>query len=198
MRYVICLVALVCAFPVRSADVEDQTAAVRDSVIQGKSVCLDQEPQETSQGSSYDPALQTNLWVSHLTRFASVHSEMTDEQRSIVLQGRDLLAGGLLLRLHSSDVREAATARGVLAAFKTRASDSFSREAYAEVFVRLRQPSSSSRLRPPSSAIPTVPYCDCNSYTGECGGGACVTGSCRAMPEGCGTFGTDACFGLCW
>jgi hypothetical protein len=193
MRHVLCLFAVICAIPVHAAGVGDQTAEVRGSVIQSKSVCGDQE---ASEGSSYDPALQEDLWISHLTRFIGIHSELTDEQRSILLQGRDLLAAGLLRRLHSSDAREAADARIALATFKARASSSFSSQVYAEAFVRLEKPKSPARLRPPSSAIPMVPWCDCNSYSGECAG-ECMSG-CRAMPEGCGMYGTDPCFGLCW
>jgi hypothetical protein len=137
---------------------------------------------------SADQTLQTDRWISHLTRYEATHSELTDEQRSILLQGRDLLAAGLLRQLRSSDTREAADAHRVLDAFKARASNAFSRDAYAEAFIRLG--------RAPRTAVSMVPECDCNASTGECGG-ECVTGSCRAMPEGCGTFGTDACFGLC-
>lgn len=186
MRHVLCLFAVICAFSVHAAG--DPTAA-----IQGKSICGDQETYEVS---SYAPALQTDLWISHLTRFVSVHAELTDEQRSIVLQGRDLLAAGLLQRLHSSDGREAADARNALAAFKARASSSFSSDVYAEAFIRRDKPKSPARLRPPSSAIPMVPDCDCSSATGECPG-SCMSG-CRATPEGCGMFQADPCFGLCW
>ena len=132
----------------------------------------------------------TDLWVSHLTRFADTHSELTEEQRAIVLEGRDLVADGLLGRFRSADPREAAAARTALASFKTRAASAFSRELYAEAFVRPPQ------LHAPARALPMVPNCDCNPGGGECLSD-CVTGSCRAMPEGCGTFGLDACFGLC-
>jgi hypothetical protein len=197
MRHVLCLFAVICAFPVlatdAAADAADQAAEMRGAVIQGKSVCSDQE---TSEVSSYDPALRAELWISHLTRFVGVHTELTDEQRSIVLQGRDLVSAGLLRRLHSPDAREAADARTALATFKARASSSFSRDVYAEAFIRLEKPKSPSRIRPPSSAIPMVPDCDCSSATGECPG-SCMSG-CRATPEGCGTFDGDPCFGLCW
>ncbi len=133
-----------------------------------------------------------DLWIAHLDRYEAAHSDLTDEQRLVLSQGRDLLAGGLLRQLRSPNGMEAAEAQRMLAAFKARASNAFSREAYAEAFVRLPRPSS-------QSAVPMYPYCDCNEYTGDCAG-ECVTGGggCRATPDGCGTFGTDPCFGLCF
>jgi len=176
MRSVTCLFTLLCALSAHSAD---PTAN-----------------RPVSQGRPHDAALQTNLWISHLARYEAMHSGLTDEQRSILLQGRDLLAAGLLRRLGSPNAGEAADAHSALAEFKARASNAFSMEAYAEAFVRLGRSSSSRQSRVPGAAVPMVPYCDCNPGSGECGG-ECVTGSCRAMPDGCGIFGTDPCFGLC-
>ncbi|HEV7922432.1 MAG TPA: bacteriocin fulvocin C-related protein [Thermoanaerobaculia bacterium] len=138
------------------------------------------------------PAAPTELWITHLERFVAAHPELTEEQRAVVADGTRLLAGGLLQKVRSA-VPEAKSA---LASFKARAASSFSKELYREAFVRLERPSVSLRAELPGGATPRIPYCDCVPNSGDCGG-ECVTGVCRAMPEGCGIFGTDACFGLC-
>ena len=135
-------------------------------------------------------AVQTELWLSHLTRFAVEHPGLTTEQQSIVAEGRDLLSAGILGRVHSPDTREADEARRTLVSFKARASSAFPKALYTEAFVRLLRP------EVPGKAIAMIPNCDCNPSTGDCGG-ECVTGACRVQPDGCGLFGTDLCYGLC-
>jgi hypothetical protein len=174
MRYIGCLLTVILALSVSAAD----GAAVIPA------------------GSPSDPALQTDLWISHLKNFAAAHPELTNEQRGVVSEGSELLAEGLLRHLRSTAAGEVADARKALEAFKTRASELFSRELYAEAFVRLERPAVPLKPGVPGSATPRIPDCDCNPTSGACG--ECVTGSCRVMPDGCGTMGTDLCYGLCW
>ena len=141
-----------------------------------------------------DAVPRADLWIAHLDYFTAAHPQLSDEQKSIVAQGRALLAGGLLAKLRSKDGREAADTRRALEAFKGRASSAFSRELYAEAFVRLNQP----RLATPGvpgGATSMMPDCEC-SGSGECGGFECYNVTCRFQP-GCGMFGTEICVGLC-
>ena len=139
---------------------------------------------------SFSPAAAPTDWVATLDRFAAGHPDLSDAQQALVGEGRELLEDGLLAKLHSTDAAEAADAKRALASFKARAKEAFSKELYVEAFVPRCGQRSATRARG------MVPYCDCNSYTGECAGD-CPVGGCRAMPEGCGMWGTDACFGLC-
>jgi hypothetical protein len=182
MRSVTCLFTLIFALSAHAANQPANSARAG---------------QVAPQGSPHDAVLETNLWIAHLDQYQAQHSELTEEQQSVILQGRDLLAAGLLHRLRSADARDAADARDLFEAFKARASNAFSRAAYAEAFVRLGRPSSSRQSNAPGGAVSMIPDCDCNPSLGDCGG-ECVTGSCRVMPDGCGTFGTSICYGLCW
>ena len=139
---------------------------------------------------------KTDLWIAHLTQFTAAHPELTDEQRSVVFQGVDLLAAGMLKQLHSPTASEAADARRALDTFKARAAGAFPKPLYAEAFVRLGRSPLPAKLEKPGGAAPRIPDCDCAPGSGDCAGD-CVTGSCRVMPD-CGAFGTDICTGLCW
>jgi len=141
-------------------------------------------------------ATKTDLWIAHLTSFLATHSDLTAEQRAVVVEGRELLADGLLSRLHSPSAKEAADARAALSSLKMRASASLPKALYAEAFVRLPRPASSAPQTLPGSAMPMITNCNCEPNTGDCPG-ECLTGSCRIMPDGCGIFGTDICTGLC-
>lgn len=134
------------------------------------------------------PAADTDRWIAHLSQFAASHPGLTAAQQAIVTEGQELLRQGLRAKFRSPDAEEAADARRTLEAFKLRASRAFSRQLFADAFLRI--------AKPPRDASAMAPDCDCNDYTGECLSD-CVTGSCRAMPEGCGFMGFDACFGLC-
>lgn len=138
-------------------------------------------------------ANQTTLWIYHLDQFVTTHPQLTAEQRAIVAEGRRLLQEGVLERLQSPVATESQAARKALDAFIARASASFTRGLYSEAFVRLER---GPRAKPPLAATAMIPDCDCSPSDGNCG--ECVTGSCRVMPDGCGTFGTSICYGLCW
>jgi hypothetical protein len=165
-----------------------------DRPVQGTASPVGVQKAATAERAS-DPTLQTDLWISHLKRFMAAH-ELTGEQQAVVAEGSDLLANGLLRRIHSAAAGEATEARSALSSFKARASRVFSKELYIEAFVRLERPSSLLKAGVPGSATPQIPYCDCDPSTGDCAG-ECVTGHCRVMPDGCGIFGSQICYGLC-
>jgi hypothetical protein len=149
--------------------------------------------------SRYEGPLQTELWALHLSRFTSAHPELTDEQRSVVFEARGLLATGLLQSLRSPDPEVAEAARNALLYFEARASRSFTKELYAEAFVRLGPaiPRTPAEREAWMKVAPLSPDCYCNPNFDDCGGGECFTGGCRVMPDGCGTFQAWICTGFC-
>jgi len=149
------------------------------------------------EASGSERAVRAELWIQHLDQFAATHPGLTDEQRSIVLAGRELLSGGVLQSLQSSAPKQVEAARRSMLAFEARASQSFSRELYAEAFVRLAERPQRARTSGIQLVSMLKPECFCNPNYNECGGGECFTGGCLVMPDGCGTFGWDICTGLC-
>ncbi|HYI09577.1 MAG TPA: bacteriocin fulvocin C-related protein [Thermoanaerobaculia bacterium] len=145
--------------------------------------------------SGSEPAARAALWVQHLENFVAAHPELTEEQRSFITEGRALLEGGVLQALRSAEPREVESARAAMKGFEARASRSFSRELFAQAFVRL------GRKQRQSTGIVQVPNlrpeCFCNPMWDECSGGECYTGECLVMPEGCGPFGWGNCTGMC-
>jgi hypothetical protein len=142
----------------------------------------------------FDGAAKAELWTLHLEKFVAAHPELTDPQRAIIAEGRDLLASGVLKALKSTSSTEVEDARNAILAFEVRATRLFSRELYSAAFVRLGPPAKSASVLQVSSLRPE---CFCNPYYDSCSGGECYTGACLVMPEGCGTFGWDICTGMC-
>ena len=138
---------------------------------------------------SFTSARTHTDWIAHLDRFAAAHPELTNAQKAVVADGRELLEGGLLGRMHSADTAEAAEARRAFESFQARAMRTFSNALFNEGFTRPAQPGTKSRAM--------IPDCDCDPNAGDCPGD-CVTGSCRVMPEGCGLWGQGICWGRCW
>ena len=142
----------------------------------------------------FDGAAKAELWTLHLAAFVAAHPELTDQQRAVIAEGRELLKSGVLEALKSESSGEAEDARNAMLTFEAKARRLFSRELYSAAFVRLGPPTKSATVLRVSSLRPE---CYCNPNYDECGGGECYTGGCWVMPEGCGTFGWDICTGMC-
>lgn len=142
----------------------------------------------------FDGGTKAELWMLHLEKFVVAHPELTDAQRAVIAEGRVLLASGVLQALKSKSSAEVEDARNAMLTFEARATPLFSRELYSAAFVRLGPPTKSTSILQVSSLRPE---CFCNPNYNECSGGECFTGGCLVMPDGCGTFGTDICTGMC-
>lgn len=142
----------------------------------------------------FDGAAKAELWTLHLAAFVAAHPELTDQQRAVIAEGRELLKSGVLEALKSESSGEAEDARNAMLTFEAKARRLFSRELYSAAFVRLGPPTKSATVLRVNSLRPE---CYCNPNYDECGGGECYTGGCWVMPEGCGTFGWDICTGMC-
>jgi hypothetical protein len=198
MRYVKFVVVTICVLLPLTASAGDPSGVIPNLQpnLQMESACLEITPPiSVAVSPASDPAVQSGLWMAHLTQYLDTHPQLTDDQRSVVMAGRELVANGLLHQLRSPNAAVATNAHAMLAAFEARAWEHFSKEAYAEAFIRVKRPAASRSLVP-GDAKPMAPECDCNWYTGECGD-SCPTGNCIAMPTGCGTMGGVGCFGLC-
>ncbi len=142
----------------------------------------------------FDGAAKAGLWTLHLEKFVAAHPELTDEQRVLIAEARELLGSEVLQALESKSPAEVADAKNAIQAFEGRATKSFSRELYSAAFVRLGPPTKSTTVLRVASFRPD---CYCNPNFDECDGGACSTGWCWTTPYGCGTFGGSMCTGMC-
>lgn len=140
----------------------------------------------------YSREQQLELWTLHLQKFLTDHPNLTSTQRTVVLEGLELIASGALDRTDDPKVTR------LVQAFKERAQLQFDRNTFKDAFVRLggRRDSAAGVQR--AERVATLqPFCDCERDE-ECGG----TDDCNFLRPcteviACGPFGTEWCLGVC-
>ena len=140
----------------------------------------------------YSREQQLGLWTLHLQKFLTDHPNLTSTQRSVVLEGLDMIASGALNR--ADDPR----AMSLVQAFKERAQLQFDQNTFKDAFVRLGgRRDSAAGVRRAERVATLVPFCDCERDEECFGGGDCnFLRPCQEVIA-CGPFGMEWCLGYC-
>ncbi|MCU1246837.1 MAG: hypothetical protein JWN02_2747 [Acidobacteria bacterium] len=144
------------------------------------------------------------LWTLHLTTFLAENPELTDEQRSVILEGLGLISTGILQVDRESAAWELAVHRPLLY-FETRARAAFPHQVARALLTDIRHGALAAAFHPGRVEALDAPDCGCSTEDDWCGSGTgssqCIGGSknwCTPSTWGCGTFFTSPCNGLCW
>jgi hypothetical protein len=186
MRKTICAVLLlVVALPVLAQQSERSIGSIYD----GLSALSCGERRLAYHGYSREQQLE--LWTLHLQKFLAAHPKLTGPQRTLVLEGLDMISSGALDRIH--DPRTTSLVQD----FKQRALRQFDQKTFEDAFVILggrRNPVVNARH---VERVGTLqPYCNCDSEE-DCGGGNCNYFKPCSEIIACGPFGMDWCLGVC-
>jgi len=139
----------------------------------------------------YPREQQLELWTLHLQKFLTDHPNLTGTQRTVVLEGLDMIASGAL------DRTDDPTATSLVQSFKERAQLQFDRDTFKDAFVRLGgRRDSAAGVRRPERRGALQPFCDC-SRDEDCGGADCNFLRPCVEVIGCGPFGMELCVGVC-
>lgn len=149
---------------------------------------------------NFAPALRAELWILHLTNFLKNRPELTVEQRSLVFEAVGLMQTRTL-DLTPVDAKLDSPSNRALFDFERRAHLAFDKETYRAAFVLLGPAQIKLPDRVKMGVRSDGVDCDCNTGDDTChpSSQGCQTWTaCDWTVDGCGTFGTYWCDGLCW
>jgi hypothetical protein len=141
-------------------------------------------------------SVRVAVWMHNMDQFAVRHPQLTAEQRTVLAEGRELLATPNYFDIVQSSPSWPLKQQR-LAAHKERAERAFSRQMLYEAFIRIgEEPFAGAKIVRPDSKTPP-----CNCINGfEC----YYVGSCVVDPDNvclmtntCGWWGGDWCTGTC-
>ena len=138
--------------------------------------------------------LRANLWKIHLALYLAKHSELTKEQKKIILEGITLFTPELYQTPKKSWSGEMETDNEAIQLFTKRAQEVFSKEKGAEVFEKLGGAESqySRNLDEIELSMLRADNCNCSGASDWCWN-VCVGVGCKQTTWGCGTGWSHPC-----
>jgi len=184
-KTIVAVLLLLVALPVLAQKAERSISTIYD----GLSTLSCGERRVAYHGYSREQQLE--LWTLHLQKFLAAQ-KLTDPQRTLVLEGLDMISSGALDRIHDP------ATTSLVKSFKERALRQFDQETFKDAFVRLggrpNRAIKAGRVERVRSQL--QPYCDCDGEA-DCGGGNCNYFRPCSEIIACGPFGMDWCLGGC-
>lgn len=137
---------------------------------------------------------KSNLWKVHLALYLAKHSELTKEQKKIILEGITLFTPELYKIPVKSWSGEIETDNEAIQLFTKRAQEVFSKEKGAEVFEKLGGAESqySRNLDEIESSMLRADNCGCSRASDWCWE-TCIGVGCKQTTWGCGTGWSYPC-----
>jgi hypothetical protein len=128
------------------------------------------------------PHERTRAWLDHLDAYRAAHPDLTDAQRRVVEDARDVAS-----RVFLTDRDLRPEVRAVEEAAKRE----FGREGAAGLLARLGPADA------PGSGPEALAWCICSTESDYCSAGQCKGGGCAIDPDDCGSLWNYDCNGLC-
>ncbi|WP_437337215.1 bacteriocin fulvocin C-related protein [Sorangium sp. So ce394] len=145
--------------------------------------------------STFDPEAKSSFWKEHFRHYMAAHPELTAEQAAFIQK----LGASASADFFSRSPGDAA-AEAIIDNLSREGLMLFDKDSLGQIIAQLGPDTEEKgSVGGATTYLMGAPNCVCSTKDDWCGSSNhCQSGSCRWLPNSCGTFGWRACDGLCY